>query len=181
MLVEPFRETTIIARKSDDNGDQQIAKQRRPHSAEGAPLRFHWRIVQMDASGVPLENTPPVMEQDATDIVSVVLKQAGSQYVVIVEERYADGSVANIGEARISCKYVRREIRDLKQADRDELFDTMQEFYTVPNDEGKAKYGAKFNNYQLATVYHNAVVSRCMAAGVSQDFLNRLMNSLAKT
>lgn len=52
----------------------------------------------------------------------------------------------------------RREIRDLTDDDREAFLDALQIWYTIPNDAGKAKYGAGFNNYQRTTVYHNAEV-----------------------
>lgn len=37
----------------------------------------------------------------------------------------------------------------------------MQVFFTVPNSEGKARYGEDFENYELIVVYHCAKVGAC--------------------
>lgn len=53
---------------------------------------------------------------------------------------------------------VRREIRDLTELDREVFLDALQTWYTIPNNLGKDKYGAGFNNYQSVTAIHNAQV-----------------------
>ncbi|CAN0476416.1 unnamed protein product, partial [Hapterophycus canaliculatus] len=54
----------------------------------------------------------------------------------------------------INCKHVRRELRQLTEADRKDFLDALQTYYTMSTEEGKAKYGGDFFNYELLTAYH---------------------------
>jgi hypothetical protein len=44
------------------------------------------------------------------------------------------------------CKYVRRELRDLTDSDREAYFSAMEVIAKVAEHEGKATYGNKFKN-----------------------------------
>lgn len=89
--------------------------------------------------------------------VTVTLTTPGA-YSLVVEELLENGDVVAKRTVAVTCKYVRREIRSLTDADREEFLDTMQLFYGISNTEGKDNYGQDFFSYQGLTAYHNALV-----------------------
>lgn len=143
MLVEPYRETTLATRRTD---------------ASTATL-FRWRVVEVDASGLPLEASDPALDVRGGPDVTVTLTMPGTVYLLTVEEQNSDGAVLAEGRATVSCRYVRREIRDLTDADRTDFLDAMETYYTVSDEEGQALYGEDFFNYNRLSVYHNVPVS----------------------
>ena len=145
MLVEPYRETRITAT-----------------NPEGASLglggRFYWLLVRADQSGSPLEGADAQVDARGGPFATVTLTDAGEKYALLVQQTRADGSVVAEKRVTITCKYVRRELRDLTEADRTRYFTAMREFYTVTLDEGRAKYGAAFYNARHVAAYHNSRV-----------------------
>ena len=178
MIVEPHRPTTLTATSSlvsgagmgDGDGDGDA-----PRSA--APSFFVWRLVEIDMDDDDDDSAPVeargegvvVFEGQAGPQIPVELTKPGGVFRLTVEERLdpdgtgGNGAASVVVAARatltISCKYVRRELRELTDADRKDVLDAMQVYYTVSTVEGKAKYGDGFVNYELLTAYHNANVS----------------------
>ena len=150
MVVEPFRETRITA-----------------SNLAGASLggRFSWLLVRADQSGSPLEGVDAQVDARAGPFATVTLTDAGEKYALLVQQTRADGTVVAERRVTITCKYVRRELRDLTQADRTGYFSAVREFYTVPLEEGRAKYGASFYNAGHVTAYHNSRVRTGNAMG----------------
>ena len=54
----------------------------------------------------------------------------------------------------IFVKYIRREIRQMTQADRESWYMAMNELYTLSTDEGKEKYGEKYLSMDYFTQLH---------------------------
>ncbi|CAM9738599.1 unnamed protein product [Laminaria digitata] len=155
MVVEPHRETTLTAKASGKSNDS----------------RFFWRVVETDASGAPAareeEGRVVVFDEEGGSEIAVTLTSPGRAFLVTVEEVRADGIVLARGSAMASCKYVRRELRDLTEADRTEFLDAMEAYYKTPEEEGKAKYGQEFYNYERLTAYHNSARDHyCYHAGL---------------
>lgn len=151
MLIEPFRETKIA-----------VVQSGRQHSGRSpsAPARYDWFLAQADASGRPLENTEPEVDSRGGSFSTVTLKQAGATYALVVRQLGGSDGKTVVAEGRttITCKYVRRELRDLTQRDREAFFEAMLLFYTVPLDDGRRKYGEMWSNAQLVSAYHNSKV-----------------------
>ena len=143
MVVEPFRETRITA--SNPAGDSRG--------------RFYWLLVRADSSGSPLENVEAQVDAKGGSFATVTLTEAGAKYALLVQQLLEDGTVVAEERVTITCKYVRRELRDLTEADRTGFFSAMREFYTVSLEEGRAKYGAEFENAKRIAAYHNTRVS----------------------
>lgn len=163
MIVEPHRETTLTVKESTSAslGD---------NSGRDDTALFHWLLVRAydthghSATAAALDGIEPELDFIGGSEITVMLVDPGTVYLLEVEEVNADGAKTAEGtrlkgKAKVSCKYVRRELRDLTDADRTDFFDALEEFYTVPNDEGKEKYGHEFFNYQRVTAYHNSMVS----------------------
>lgn len=85
-----------------------------------------------------------------------MLTEGGTQYHLSVTEMLEDGTVISQGQATISCRYVRRELRDLTMEDRDAFMDAMVQFYTAPT--GVASEGSDERNYQYFAAVHDAQV-----------------------
>lgn len=143
MVVEPFRETRITASNL---------------AGGSVGERFHWLLVRADQSGSPLEGVEAQVDAKAGAFATVTLTDAGEKYALLVQQIRMDGSVVAEKRVTITCKYVRRELRDLTEADRAGYFSAMREFYTVPLEEGRAKYGAAFFNARHVAAYHNSKV-----------------------
>lgn len=143
MLIEPYRETTVTA------------------SGSGSSGIFHWRMVEADASGEPLANALPVVEARGNHEIGVTLTNPGGVYVLSVDERRPDGSLIAQGKVKVSCKHVRREMRDLKDSEREEYLQAMEQVYRVSTKEGRTKYGEDFVGYEHITAYHNSNVRVC--------------------
>ncbi|CAM9366596.1 unnamed protein product, partial [Hapterophycus canaliculatus] len=141
MLVEPFRETRITVVPNPSEA-----------SASG---HYYWLLVRADQSGEPLDGEEALVDAKAGQLATITLTGAGGKYALLVQQVKADGSVLAEERVAITCKYVRRELRDLTEADRVAFFTAMREFYTVPLEEGRAKYGEEFSNAKRVAAYHN--------------------------
>ncbi|CAM9306575.1 unnamed protein product, partial [Laminaria digitata] len=143
IVIEPYRETTITVLHQD-----------------ASTSRFQWLLIQSDGDGVPLEGVEPIIAAKGGKFATVTLTGAGESYALLVKLLGPDGSDVAVRKATISCKYVRRELRELTEKDRTLFFTTMREFYTVPLEEGQAKYGSEFVNAKIIAAVHNSQVSR---------------------
>ncbi|CAM9923670.1 unnamed protein product, partial [Ectocarpus sp. 4 AP-2014] len=148
MVIEPFRSTTVTAEGM----------------LEDSPAHMYvWRLRYADQEGGP-QNSGTVGDAwncttgEPQASVAVELERPGTAYFLSVESVDGNGKVITEGNSKVSCKYVRREIRDLTDTDREAFLNAMQIWYTIPTDVGKARYGPSFSNYQVITAYHNADV-----------------------
>ncbi|CAN0120149.1 unnamed protein product, partial [Discosporangium mesarthrocarpum] len=62
----------------------------------------------------------------------------------LARELSLDGNVTRSLDARIACRYVRRELRALNEEDKEALLHTMKILYDVPLDEGRSLYGPEY-------------------------------------
>eukprot|EP00752_Nemacystus_decipiens_P006546 g5896.t1 len=147
MVVEPFRATSITAVHSVED-----------ESSTAVSDRFEWRLQYASHAGTIDEAVKDAWIYSGGSEATVTLDRPGTLYVLSVKNVDEDGKVISDVSIKVSCKYVRREIRDLTDDDREAFLDALQIWYTIPNDEGRVKYGAAFENYQRTTVLHNAQV-----------------------
>lgn len=110
-------------------------------------------------NGTPLTNVEPIMESLGGFHATIELEEPGGYYLLLVRQMLRDGTIAAEGKATVACKYIRRELRDLKAADLRDFFEAMRIFYTVSIEEGRERYGLTFNNYKRIVAYHNSRVS----------------------
>lgn len=178
MVVEPYKETRIVASGGS--------------SSSGEESTFTWRItvdVEEGEDGGTSEYNPISMKRNARRLtvlstelqsaeITVSLTIPGGVYLLTADERNESGTLLSEGSVEVSCKYVRREIRDLTDVDRTAFFNALAVYYTVSDEEGKAKYGQAFSNYQRTTAYHNSPVSSLVSidwggrGGVAHSSLN---------
>eukprot|EP00903_Cladosiphon_okamuranus_P019564 g17994.t1 len=193
MVVEPHRATTLTATPPLVGVASRVDGEDSDAASSVAPTFFVWRLVEveldLDHQGRPVDTGVDVEVKVKNEVffdgnagrqVSVELTKPGGVFQLTVEERLGSGGADGVGDGRggqavvaaratvtISCRYVRRELRELTDTDLKDVLDAMQVYYTVSTDEGKAKYGENFFNYKLLTAYHNADLSRfCYHAGL---------------
>lgn len=63
-------------------------------------------------------------------------------------------AVALNSEKLENCRYVRRELRDMTTADKNDFFQALRKFYTVSLDDGREMYGDTFANSRVIAVYY---------------------------
>ncbi|CAN0307687.1 unnamed protein product [Ectocarpus sp. 6 AP-2014] len=141
MVIEPFRETTLAV-----EGNVSLSR------------RYVWRLQHGSNHGVTAKDAGDAWAYSGGPQATVTVDSPGTVYVLTVREVSEDGQV--VAEARVeaSCKYVRREIRELTDRDREAFFDAMQTWYTIPNSVGKTTYGPDFSNYMPITAIHGTEV-----------------------
>ncbi|CAM9782570.1 unnamed protein product [Ectocarpus sp. 12 AP-2014] len=193
MVAEPHRPTTLTATSSvaldgggsgsgSGSGNGSGGGVRGGVDTESGSLSvFSWKIVELGEEEVGPAATI-FEEEEGGPEVSVEFNKPGGVFLLAVEERLRAGAVSrdgtvvlNAGETavigratiKVSCKHVRRELRDLSEADREAFLDAMEAYYAVPKEDGRAKYGEGFFDYQLLASYHSAdLKSFCYHAGV---------------
>lgn len=176
MVAEPHRPTTLTATSSfaavgGSSGSGSGGFVRGVDTESGSLSVFSWKIVELDEEGGPAATI--FEEGEGGTEVSVEFTKPGGVFLLTVEERLRAGAVSRdgtvmfnaggtvIGRATVtvSCKHVRRELRDLSEADREGFLDAMEAYYAVSNGEGRSKYGEGFFDYELLAAYHSADVS----------------------
>ncbi|CAN0323954.1 unnamed protein product [Pylaiella littoralis] len=144
MVMEPFRDTTL-----------EVVH---PHSSELAD-NFVWRLRYADSSGTTAQSIDDAWSFTGGPKATVSVNKPGTLYILTVQNVDDDGVVVAEARVKASCKYVRREIRQLTDGDREAFFDAMQIFFTIPNAVGKTKYGEDFENYQKIVAYHDSRIT----------------------
>ncbi|CAB1104332.1 unnamed protein product [Ectocarpus sp. CCAP 1310/34] len=132
MLVEPYKKTTISVTGL---------------ASSSGSTSYTWLLVREDDDEPEAVDLEVVEQNDAPSgsSVNVTLIEAGATYSL-----------------RVTCRHVRRELRDLTSEDRTAFFSAMRKFYTVNLEAGKEKYGKTFANSKIMSTYHH---SRVRAGG----------------
>eukprot|EP00752_Nemacystus_decipiens_P002661 g2489.t1 len=174
MLVEPHKETTI-----------SVSLPPGASSPRSSGSSYSWRLVREDDESEVIDVADASAEgEESGSSVKVTLTEAGATYSLLVQRQHVvvsgqtEGAPATTTtttvvraekQVVISCKYVRRELRDLTTADSSAFFSAMREFYTVGLEEGREKYGEDFTNSKIMSGYHNSR-NYCFHSGM--HFLN---------
>lgn len=151
MVVEPYR-TTIL----------RVNRQHAPASLHSHTTNFHWLLVPSDRVGNQLEDAEPVIDSLGGSHATVELTRPGGYYSLVVREVSEDGYVIAEAKATVACKYVRRELRDLTDADRTAFLEALQIYYTIGEEDGIEKYGEAFTNFERIVALHNSQVSNAL-------------------
>lgn len=147
---------------SDTNSDTDVendAGNRRLNNYRA--VCYHWVLVPADDLGLPVVGAKPIVDvvlEGPAGVVGpyVVLKEAATKYLLTVTETLGDGGrVVGEGRAVVSCRYVRRELRQLIPQDREAFLKAMREFYTAPSARGEPN---GFPRYQHIAEVHNSEV-----------------------
>ncbi|CAN0546478.1 unnamed protein product, partial [Ectocarpus sp. 12 AP-2014] len=113
-LVEPHRETTFTVSSPRDGFD------------------YRWRVFA--GSAVEGELCAEATGEEVTVVLTTL-----DENEVVLEEVDADGTVVRRLQEMVMVKYVRREIRNLTDEEREELFDAMFTLWSVRVDGGNGK------------------------------------------
>eukprot|EP00638_Chattonella_subsalsa_P017377 CAMPEP_0117849150 /NCGR_PEP_ID=MMETSP0949-20121206/20920_1 /TAXON_ID=44440 /ORGANISM="Chattonella subsalsa, Strain CCMP2191" /LENGTH=569 /DNA_ID=CAMNT_0005696297 /DNA_START=291 /DNA_END=1997 /DNA_ORIENTATION=+ len=119
---------------------------------------YIWNIVSEDTGSKVVENLVGTQISATFKVaglitqISATFKVAGTYYNIEVIEKGGE----NRGfETQAICKYVRREVRDLHEEDREIYFDAMEIFHTLSLEEGQKKYGERWINHKQLTLAHS--------------------------
>lgn len=96
------------------------------------------------------------------DGVTYTFTRPGCLYTVEVEPVESEdpsGSSDSAQAFEVACKYVRREIRQLTDADRETFLSALELAHRLDMGSGVEKYGAKFKNYEYFTRKHLAQIT----------------------
>lgn len=143
LVVEPYRETVLHVVGANERAS------------------FHWSLVQVQEEGGGfhvVEDADPIINAMGGPHATVELREPGQLYVLEVKQFGAYGKMTALGRTKVSCKYVRRELRALTARDRTAFFEAMRTVYTTSWEEEKQEYGEGFINYAGLTAHHNARV-----------------------
>ena len=157
-IVEPHVETDLIATGAMDFDP-----------VDGTAMEYLWTVVTnvsviteggVHAMWVIGENaeTMKYVGQQATHTFTKV----GDAARVTLEELAANGfdmggSTRRTAAAIVICKYVRRELRRLTDADRTAFFDTLAVLYTTHTTAGQRAYGSKYMAAHDFVELHNTL------------------------
>lgn len=143
------------------------------HPAAAHPSsRFRWLLTRASddlssgdeaAAAIADESVEPELDEERGASVTVKLTAAApARYSLRVQllSHVAGRPDAVLAETTVvaSYRYVRRELRDLTEADSTAFFEALQAFYTVSLEEGKARYGQTFGNAKIMSAYHHSTV-----------------------
>ena len=103
---------------------------------------FIWHVTYKVAALRSGDHSEPAIAVSGVHGVTInaTFKHAGTVYDVQVEEFLSTGSSARTLTAQVMCKYVRRELRQLRTEDREEYFDAMEIVAKTSMQDGQMLY-----------------------------------------
>ena len=111
---------------------------------------YSWAVTH-HAAGYP---TPVRTLSDSTGCeVKLVMTAVSTMHKVAIDLARGDGATSQ-HTIEVMCKYVRREIRDLTESDRERYFRAMAAVAKTDLETGIARYGTKFVNLEYFAVKH---------------------------
>ena len=136
-VVEPHRVTTlsVVGGVQDDSA------------------QYFWDVYLGDQNLIP----DPSANSSLSAAITFTFTKPGKEYLVVVTERSIDPSQQErirTFNSTVSCKYVRREIRQLTDDDREDYFEAMEIVAKMDTETGKSLYGEEFWNFQYMTKKH---------------------------
>mmetsp|Transcript_16887 Transcript_16887/g.39463 ORF Transcript_16887/g.39463 Transcript_16887/m.39463 type:complete len:822 (+) Transcript_16887:116-2581(+) len=111
-------------------------------STEEDTTEYTWYVLDDDSSTTVKD---AVHEKTAKKVsYTPRLNDAGSVFAFAVVRKDSSGAVLSTQRFQVACKYVRREFRELSEADKTSYFDALSIIYHTQTEEGKDTYGSKF-------------------------------------
>ncbi|CAM9705683.1 unnamed protein product, partial [Hapterophycus canaliculatus] len=123
-VAEPYRDTTFTAKSNLGNPVKDV---------------FKWSF----EDGTVIEGR----------VVKHMFTAVGSHEVSLSQTIVSTGEIRQI-QVSVMVKYVRREIRQLSQTDREAFFDAMEQLYRLPTAEGNKLYGDEYKGIQFFVQMH---------------------------
>ena len=114
----------------------------------------YYRFKVVDSDGIAVAAGVGYFDSsDSSDIFSINCEPWDTLEVsTIVYD--SSGAAVDYTESSLVCLYVRRELRELSQADLDAALDAMLEIWSLGEEEGQATYGSNFHNSTWFTSMH---------------------------
>ena len=136
-LVEPYKVTTLAVSAA----------------LEGSDAIYVWAIDS--SSGAAVET---VRSDDPSQLkgASVAVKFTATGIYPLTVTRYdaTTGAVTAATTVNLVCKYVKRELRTLTEADREAFLDAAATLWRYTTEEGQALYGPKYTGMEKFTALH---------------------------
>jgi len=133
------QESTLTASRVSGGSDAELTYTWSIGHKEGGAL-----VTDYEASGVGL------------DAVTYTFTKPTATYTVAATAVSSDGATVLALSEHVTVKYVRREIRQLSEADREAYLSATSLFHRLGLKEGRKKYGSKWTNYEASTTKHLA-------------------------
>ena len=171
-VVEPHRRTVLRAASGDAEDD-----------AASSASSFHWHVARLASSArtaaaaTSAEGASSPEEEEERDDDEEALLYAGAgrearvffadvsrRYRVRLTEERSGGARRTIESTTVTCKYVRREIRDLTTDDRDRYFSALDIVYNTSMADGVARYGARavvVSGHCRRLLHRSPALARC--------------------
>lgn len=138
IVIEPHRDQYLTLSSVLIDGEDMMSTMKEADRASPGDYSFTWSLYNQTYSGFKVKVNIPYVG---------VLNGTISIYDSTTDATYED-------EFTVAIKYIRREIRTLTDADRQEFFDALQLIYSTPFEEGKELYGDKFVNAEFLLYRH---------------------------
>lgn len=131
-LVEPDTETLLTCNVCDDSIGS-----------------LKWTVASLseDRGTVEYDST------ETSEVLSITFMDASTQFSVQIED--TNTGVTLVDEV-LNCKYVRRELRSIQEADLKKYFKAVQIMYSTSQTEGQALYGKNFISASHLTASHDS-------------------------
>lgn len=109
--------------------------------AEDSIYRFEWVV----------EGSTDILFGSSVDIV----KTTPGTYTLQIHVFHSTMGYTATFTTKLFCKYVKREIRSLTEADREKMLDAMHAMWEYTTAEGSVKFGSKFTSIQDFVAIHS--------------------------
>ena len=120
-------------------------------STEGGVANTHYRWT-IEAVNEKENFHEVVADKQEGESIQVVFDRPGQTYTVKIRARRGD--VVKTYRSHVVCKYVRRELRSMTDADRQASLDALEKVHRLSMQEGQKRYGDKFANYAYFAAKH---------------------------
>ena len=158
-IVEPHKRTYLAADGASTSDHSGFAWHVARLAHGGAVATPDEELMAERESGASVaEDEDMVLLAGTGTETSVVFTDVNRKYRIRLTEELRTGTRRLVESTTVVCKYVRREIRDLSDEDRNRYFAALEIVYSTSLDDGIALYGAHYKDYKYFTILHNTNV-----------------------
>ena len=158
-IVEPHKRTYLAADGASTSDHSGFAWHVARLAHGGAVATPDEELMAERESGASVaEDEDMVLLAGTGTETSVVFTDVNRKYRIRLTEELRTGTRRLVESTTVVCKYVRREIRDLSDEDRNRYFAALEIVYSTSLEDGVALYGAHYKDYKYFTVLHNTNV-----------------------
>lgn len=139
LVVEPWRETTLSLTNDTEIPDF---------------LELYWEVHEESRDKSSKDGRGRLLAANVAESLVVTFERAGEWHLVETHIRDRNQIILRKLEHRLLCKYVRRELRQLNDEDKDRYLSALEVVHRVSLAEGQALYGPRFKNFEYFTEKH---------------------------